>query len=92
MTDNYFHLTLADVDGISGDDLNRRHRENRLGFKAPSADWANSGNEIRCIYERQIMHRAALDNADIYVHATEAYFEPLDSDGNPMIAPIRVIG
>jgi hypothetical protein len=73
---NYFHLTLADEAGISGDDLNRRHRENRLGFAEPSADWAESDKEIRCIYPGQVITRAALSNREIHVHAEPAYFNP----------------
>ena len=87
----YYHNTLATEAGISGDDLNRRHRESRLGFAEPSADWKQAGHEIRCIFDNQIIHRAALDMNDIYVHSNEAYFEPLDSDGRSMITPIRVI-
>jgi hypothetical protein len=73
---NYFHLTLADEAGISGDDLNRRHRESRLGFAEPDASWFETDKEIRCIYPGQTITRAALSNREIHVHAFPAYFNP----------------
>jgi hypothetical protein len=45
---DYFNETLAS--GLSGDDVNRRLREKRLGFGEPSPDWAECSREIRCIY------------------------------------------
>ena len=69
----YFHNTLASEKGISGDDLNRRHREQRLGFKAPDSTWAEAGKEIRCIYPDQTIIRLALDHAEIYVHCRPAW-------------------
>jgi hypothetical protein len=73
---NYFHLTLADENFISGDDLNRRHRENRLGYAAPDPSWAESDKEIRCIHPNQVITRAALSGREIHVHADPAYFNP----------------
>jgi len=72
----YFHLNLDSEPGISGDDLNRRHREQRLGYAAPSKDWALAGEEIHCIYPNQVITRPTLDNAPVYVHANPAYFNP----------------
>lgn len=74
MTD-YYNLTLDD--GISGDDVNRHLREKNLGFKAPSADWANCKDEIRCIYPGQTVTRGTLDEgANIFIHRLPAYFNP----------------
>jgi hypothetical protein len=56
MTDIYFTESVDD-DGISGDDVNRRLRERRLGFKAPSDDWHLAGAPIHCIYKGQIPTR-----------------------------------
>lgn len=72
----YYNRTLADEKGISGDDLNRRHREKRLGFAPPSDDWADCNKEIRCVHPNQVITRPALDNRDIYVHSRPAYFNP----------------
>jgi hypothetical protein len=49
----YFEETV-ETDGISGDDVNRRLREARLGFKAPSEDWEQCGTVIHCIYPDQV--------------------------------------
>ena len=85
---DYYHLTLADESGISGDDLNRRHRENRLGFGPPSADWADSDKEIRCIYPRQtVTNPVGLSGREIHVYAELAYFNPY----NMLDEPIRII-
>jgi hypothetical protein len=51
--DGYFTETV-ESDGISGDDVNRRLREKRLGFKAPSEDWNQAGVVIHCIYPDQV--------------------------------------
>jgi hypothetical protein len=51
MTD-YFKATVS-RDGISGDDVNRRYREARLGFAAPSEDWNQSHLIVRAIYPGQ---------------------------------------
>ena len=83
----YFHLTLADEAGISGDDLNRRNRERNLGFGPPSADWADSDKEIRCIHPGQIVTRPALSGREIHVHADPAYFNP----DNMLDEPIRIV-
>lgn len=72
----YFHNTLASEKGISGDDLNRRHRESRLGYAAPSADWADCNKEIRCIYPYGIITRFGLDGRELYVHKLPAFFNP----------------
>ena len=72
----YFHNTLASEAGISGDDLNRRHRERRLGYAAPSADWARAKNEIRCIHPGQTITRGSLNGLEIAVYADLAYFNP----------------
>ena len=48
----YFNAK-ADGAGISGDDVNRRLREKRLGFKAPSDDWAQAHLIVRAIYPGQ---------------------------------------
>ena len=73
---NYYNLTLDD--GISGDDVNRRRREESLGFAPPSPDWDQCDMEIRCIYPMQTIHRLALDvKKGLHVHskrATHAYF------------------
>lgn len=87
----YFGKTLADEKGLSGDDQNRRHRERRLGFGPADPSWADCKKEIRCLWNDQVMHRPALDDADIHVHASVAFFQPLYANGDPMIAPIRVI-
>ena len=50
---HYFTDTIAE-NGISGDDVNRRLREKRLGFQAPSDDWFLAGAPIHCIYKGQI--------------------------------------
>ena len=52
MTD-YFKAK-ADSNGVSGDDVNRRYREARLGFAAPSEDWDQAGVIVHCIYPGQI--------------------------------------
>ena len=87
MSNDYFHLTLADEDGISGDDLNRRHRESRLGFGPADPSWADSDKEIRCIHPNQVVTRAALSNREIHVHADPAYFNP----DNMLPAGIRIV-
>ena len=88
----YFHNTLADVDGISGDDLNRRHREQRLGFSAPSGDWVQASKEIRCIYPGQVVRKEALDGREIAVYADRSYWMP-SLDGQDMIdRPILIVG
>jgi hypothetical protein len=47
-----------DDSGLSGDDVNRRLREARLGHSMPSSDWeANKGKVIRCIYADQTISR-----------------------------------
>ena len=64
----YYHNTLATEKGISGDDLNRRHRENRLGYAPAHESWADAGLEIRCIYPGQTITRVALDTRMIHVY------------------------
>lgn len=49
----YFNAK-ADRAGISGDDVNRRLRERRLGFAEPSSDWDQAGVVVHCIYPGQI--------------------------------------
>jgi len=84
---DYFDVDLADEIGISGDDLNRRLRERRLGYGPPSSDWADSDKEIRCIHPNQVVTRAALSNREIHVHADPAYFNP----DNMLPAGIRIV-
>jgi hypothetical protein len=50
---DYFEVG-ADAAGISGDDVNRRLREARLGHAAPSDDWATCKRIIRCIWPDQV--------------------------------------
>ena len=50
---DYFDVK-AEGAGISGDDVNRRLREARLGHAAPSNDWVNCKRIIRCIWPGQI--------------------------------------
>jgi hypothetical protein len=50
---DYFTETV-ESDGISGDDVNRRLRESRLGYKAPSKDWEQAGVVVHCIYKDQV--------------------------------------
>ena len=87
MTEKYFHLTLADEDGISGDDLNRRNRERRLGFGPADPSWAQAKKEIRCIYPDQTITRAGLGNREVSVYADPAYFNPY----NMLVEGIRII-
>jgi hypothetical protein len=47
----YFDCDLDD--GLSGDDIRRRYRESKLGFAAPSADWAECHKVARCIWPLQ---------------------------------------
>ena len=77
MTEKYFHLTLADEDGISGDDLNRRNRERRLGFGPADPSWAQA----------QTITRAGLGNREVSVYADPAYFNPY----NMLVEGIRII-
>ena len=48
-----YYLQRATEDGISGDDVNRRHREDRYGFKAPSNDWVDCKAVIKCLWPNQ---------------------------------------
>jgi hypothetical protein len=50
---DYFEVE-ASAAGISGDDVNRRLREARLGHVAPSGDWATCKRIIRCIFPDQV--------------------------------------
>jgi hypothetical protein len=55
---DYFAVE-ADTAGISGDDVNRRLREARLGHAAPSDDWVNCKRIARCLWPDQeswVMH------------------------------------
>jgi len=65
MKDNTYFKENVDDDGISGDDVNRRLREKRLGFKAPSDDWNMAGATIHCIFKGQIPTRD-LDDVVLY--------------------------
>ena len=49
----YFNAK-ADGAGVSGDDVNRRLRERRLGFAEPSSDWDQAGVIVHCIYPGQM--------------------------------------
>ena len=63
----YFNVQ-ADGQGISGDDVNRRLREARLGHAEPSQDWIDDCKRvIRCIYPGQTI--TALHLHDHYYHA-----------------------
>ena len=73
---NYFEASFEDEAGISGDDLNRRYREKSLGFGEPSADWADTEKEIRCIYPGQTITRAGLSGRELHVYSELAYFNP----------------
>jgi len=85
MTD-YYDLTLDD--GISGDDVNRHLREKNLGYLPPSADWLDSGREIRCIYEGQtITTKPLVPGTDLRVHAKLAYWNP----DNMLTEKIRIV-
>lgn len=78
MNQKYFGLTLADEPGISGDDLNRRHRESRLGFTEPSADWANAGREIRCLWDGQTITKLkSLTCKGLHLHVSAAFVGPI---------------
>jgi hypothetical protein len=53
MLDNKYFSAKAEAAGISGDDVNRRRREARLGHAAPSDDWVNCKRIIRCLWPEQ---------------------------------------
>lgn len=52
--DSAYFNAKADRAGVSGDDVNRRLRERRLGFAEPSSDWDQAGTVVHCIYPGQI--------------------------------------
>ena len=80
---NYYNLTLAD--GISGDDVNRHLREKNLGFAPPSADWAESDKEIRCIWPGQVITRPSLNpRRGEYIHRYPAFWKPPFYKGDPL--------
>jgi hypothetical protein len=57
-----------DDSGLSGDDVNRRLREARLGHSVPTSDWeANKGKVIRCIFAGQSITRKP-DSNDVFYH------------------------
>ena len=60
MRDDYFKKTATD-NSISGDDVNRRRREARLGHAAPSKDWEQCHVVIHCIYKGQVPTKTLLD-------------------------------
>ena len=56
---DYFNVK-AEASSISGDDVNRRYREARLGHAAPSSDWAECKRICRCLWPGQVakeLHR-----------------------------------
>jgi hypothetical protein len=67
---------LAGAGDVSRDDQNRHQREAKLGFKAPSEDWANCHKIIRCIWPNQILTRP-IDKANEFFLFAPA-ITPLD--------------
>jgi hypothetical protein len=57
---DYF-AAKAEAAGVSGDDVNRRLREARLGHAAPSDDWANCKRIARCLWPGQEAWKVHLD-------------------------------
>jgi hypothetical protein len=57
---NYFSAK-ADAAGISGDDVNRRLREARLGHVTPSNDWVHCKRIARCLWPDQVTRTMHLD-------------------------------
>jgi hypothetical protein len=53
MKTDYFKAQAGDTGDISGDDVNRRLRESRLGHAAPSADWADCKKIVYCLWPGQ---------------------------------------
>jgi hypothetical protein len=66
MADKYFSAK-AEAAGISGDDVNRRLRESRLGHAAPSDDWVQCKRIARCLWPDQAA--TVLHLADYYHYA-----------------------
>jgi hypothetical protein len=58
--EDYFDVE-AKAAGISGDDVNRRLREARLGHAAPSDDWVNCKRIARCLWPDQHASEFHLD-------------------------------
>jgi hypothetical protein len=65
----YFKAKAGDTGDISGDDVNRRLRESRLGHAAPSADWADCKRIARCLWPDQVATEFHLDG---YYHFAPA--------------------
>jgi hypothetical protein len=60
MPNSYFSAK-AEAAGISGDDVNRRRREARLGHAAPSDDWVQCKRIVRCLWPDQCAVKVHLD-------------------------------
>ena len=52
MTSKYFEAKAVSA-GVSGDDVNRRLRESRLGHEEPSPDWVDCKRIARCLWSDQ---------------------------------------
>ena len=65
--EKYFNVD-ATADGISGDDVNRRLRESRLGWSEPSPDWANCKKITRCIWGGQRVNTLPIDVTKHHFH------------------------
>jgi hypothetical protein len=62
---------LPGAGDVSGDDQNRHYREQQLGYKPASDDWANSHRVIRCIWPKQKITRP-IDADNEYFHFAPA--------------------
>jgi hypothetical protein len=62
MSNRDYFAVEASAAGISGDDVNRRRREAKLGFvNPPSADWAGCKRIARCLWPDQVATVMHLD-------------------------------
>jgi hypothetical protein len=69
---DYF-AAKAEGAGVSGDDVNRRLREARLGHAAPSDDWVECKRIVRCLWPDQTATRP-INPAGEFFHFAPSLF------------------